>query len=145
MGALLTIDISLLLPIELILPTRSVLALQVRISVSHLLSVLPLPPSPPTPPRFKTTGGEGGRECESTTQRWRCRSYRKNGTIVSRSWSNCTPGVNVCRVSILSSTPCTDARVKKSRATVAIKIPCPMTPIRPDRNIDQGGGGRGRR
>lgn len=62
MGALLTIDISLLLPIEPILPTRSVLALQVRISVSHLLSVLPLPPSPPTPPRFKTTGGgrEGG-------------------------------------------------------------------------------------
>lgn len=57
MGALLTIDISLLLPIELILPTRSVLALQVRISVSHLLSVLP---SPPTPPRFETTGGRGG-------------------------------------------------------------------------------------
>lgn len=59
MGALLTIDISLLLPIEPILPTRSVLALQVRISVSHLLSVLP---SPPTPPRFETTGWgrEGG-------------------------------------------------------------------------------------
>lgn len=78
MGALLTIDISLLLPIEPILPTRSVLALQVRISVSHLLSVLP---SPPTPPRFETTGGGGeGVWVYNATMALQ---------IVSKEWDNC--------------------------------------------------------